>query len=136
METELGNTLTPPTAREAKESLVGRIVSRAKRDGVPLSDVERKIMYFSETAWTLPDMAEVSREFDQHYDQDEFERKIARLIQSIRREQVQDEGGKRNWKNAMKVLRREDHYLLVLIDARNVDDTKPRPPPGTLRDLS
>ena len=34
------------------------------------------MLYFSETAWTLPDMAEVNQEFDSNYDQGEFARKI------------------------------------------------------------
>jgi len=50
--------------REAKEFLVSRIVEEARRENVPLSDVERKMLYFSETNWTLPDIASVSAAFD------------------------------------------------------------------------
>jgi hypothetical protein len=59
--------------RDAKEFLVSRIIMESQREGVPLSEVERKMLYFSETAWTLPDMAEVSDAFDREYDQAEFE---------------------------------------------------------------
>ena len=62
-------------AREAKEFLVERILSQAERDGVSLSEIERKMLYFSETAWTLPDIMEVNEEFDRRYDQDEYEQK-------------------------------------------------------------
>lgn len=64
-------------AREAKEFLVSRIAEEAQQEAVPLSEVERKMLYFSETAWTLPDIMDVSDEFDRTYDQGEYEKKIA-----------------------------------------------------------
>jgi len=45
------------SAREAKEFLVAKIAEEAQREGVPLSEVERKMLCFSETGWTLPDIA-------------------------------------------------------------------------------
>ncbi len=33
------------------------------------------MLYFSETAWTLPDIREVNNEFDKNYHQNEYERK-------------------------------------------------------------
>jgi hypothetical protein len=38
------------TTRDAMEFLVSRIVTEAQREGVPLSETERKMLYFSETA--------------------------------------------------------------------------------------
>jgi len=63
-------------AREAKEFLVSRIVQEAQQEGVSLSEVERKMLYFTETAWTLPDIMEVSDEFDRTYDQGEYEQRL------------------------------------------------------------
>ena len=37
------------TAREAKEYLIAQIVAEAEREHVPVSEVERKMMYFTET---------------------------------------------------------------------------------------
>ena len=109
--------------REAKEFLVGRIVAEAEREGVPLSEVERKMLYFSETGWTLPDRMEANAEFDRDYDQDEYEAKIAGLIQSLlRRTEAENEEECDAWAKAVEKLREEDHYLLVMIDAV--------PPPG------
>jgi hypothetical protein len=51
------------SAREAKEFLVSKIIEQAQREGVPVSEVERKMLYFTETAWTLPDMMEVNDAF-------------------------------------------------------------------------
>jgi hypothetical protein len=118
------------TSREAKEFLVDRILSQANRDGIALSEVEKKMLYFSETAWTLPDIANASAEFDRDYNQDEYEAKIAKLVRSIRREQAQYEVDEDHWEDAVSLLRKEDHYLLAIIDLSNLRDLKiaPRPP--------
>jgi hypothetical protein len=104
------------TVKEAKDYLAGRIVAEANREGIPLSEIERKMLYFSETNWTLPDTAEVSAEFDRKYDQDEYEEKVARLIANVtadRHHRNRDEEEK--WDAAVHKLSEEDHYLLVLI---------------------
>src|SRR5262245_60087717 len=71
------------TGRDAKEFLANRIVMEAEQRDVPLSEVERKILYFSETAWTLPDIIEINATFDRDYDQEEYEQKIADLIRTL-----------------------------------------------------
>jgi len=105
------------TAREAKEYLVGRIIEEARRLDIPLSEIEMKMMYFSETAWTLPDIWEVNETFDREYDQSEYEDKIANLIRSLRAE-ARERNTKEyaEWESAVRVLRSDDHYLLVMID--------------------
>jgi len=57
------------TSRDAKEFLISRIISESEREDVPLSEIERKMLYFTETAWTLPDIMEVNEVFDRDYDQ-------------------------------------------------------------------
>ncbi len=68
------------SGQEAKEFLIAKIVAEAQRDNIPLSEVERKMLYFTETGWTLPDIMKVSEDFDRDYDQDEYEQKIAKLV--------------------------------------------------------
>jgi len=106
------------TTRDAKEFLVSRIITESEREGVPLSEVERKMLYFSETAWTLPDIAEVNDTFDREYNQAEYEQKIGKLIRNMcanaRADNVEEFG---TWTEAVRTIRREDHYLLVLIAA-------------------
>jgi hypothetical protein len=50
---------------DAKGFLIGRIATEAQRRGTTLSEVDRKMLYFSETGWTLPDIADVNATFDQ-----------------------------------------------------------------------
>jgi len=106
------------TIREAKEYLIGKIVAEAEREGAPLTEIERKMLYFTETAWTLPDMMAVSAEFDRGYDQDEYERKIGGLVREIEARNVAgSEQENEAWNEAVLMLSDEDHYLLVLIGA-------------------
>jgi len=42
------------SGREAKEFLIGELVGEAQRENMPLSEVERKMLYFTESGWTLP----------------------------------------------------------------------------------
>jgi len=106
------------TIRQAKDFLAGKIADEAVRKGTPLTQVERKMLYFSETGWTLPDMAQVSEEFDRDYDQDEYERKIAGFVSILQsRDEGLSETEKEAWYQAVQKISDEDHYLLVLIGA-------------------
>jgi hypothetical protein len=106
------------TIREAKEYLAGRIASEAEREEMPLSEVERKMLYFTESGWTLPDMKKVSAEFDRDYDQGVYEQKIAGLVSKIQaRDNAQSKLEQEAWDSAIEKLSEGDHYLLVLIDA-------------------
>jgi len=108
------------TVRDAKDFLAGKIVEEAEREGAPLTEVERKMLYFTETGWTLPDMKEVSAEFDRDYDQGEYEQKIGGLAVRLQAcLEVQGEQGRETWDRAMEKLSQGDHYMLVLVDALN-----------------
>jgi hypothetical protein len=114
-------------ARDAKEFLVSRIITEAQREGISLSDVERKMLYFSETAWTLPDIVEVNDAFDRDYDQASYEEKIGTLVRNFcaysRKANRDDFDG---WRQAVHRIHREDHYLLVLIAAAGALPSSPK----------
>jgi hypothetical protein len=104
------------SGRQAKEFLISSIVAEAQRENVPLSEIERKMLYFSESGWTLSDMTAVYEEFDREYDQDEYEKKIARLIVKAdkhARKESHDEYDA--WWAAVRFLEGEDHYISVMI---------------------
>jgi hypothetical protein len=106
------------SAREAKEFLISRIVEEAMRENVPLSEIERKMLYFSETDWTLPDITDVSDQFDREYDQDEYEAKITRLVSKAAKHDRKESGEQYDaWWDAIKLLEKQDHYILVMIRA-------------------
>jgi predicted dithiol-disulfide oxidoreductase (DUF899 family) len=103
-------------AREAKEFLIGKIVEEARKAGVALSDVERKGLYFSEAAWTLPEISDVDAAFDRDYDGAQYETKIVKLVRQIRARERRDKSRTALCNEAVAKLRDGDHYLLVMIE--------------------
>jgi hypothetical protein len=104
------------SGREAKEFIISQIVEEAQQENIPLSEVELKMLYFTESGWTLPDIMKVNEAFDREYDQDEYEHKIAKLVTKADkhiRKGVRDNYDK--WWAAIHFLEREDHYILVMI---------------------
>jgi hypothetical protein len=104
--------------REAKVFLASRIAEEAEREGIPLTEIERKMLYFSRTGWTLPDMEEVNAEFERDCDRALYEKRVARLIRRLRsrfrsagREELDI------WKRSIRDLRDGDHYVYALIAA-------------------
>ncbi len=78
------NTLTFHSARQATEFVADRIVEEAQREAGPLSDLERRMLYFSATN-AASDTAAACEQFDHDYDQDCYETKITRLIKKTDR---------------------------------------------------
>jgi hypothetical protein len=104
------------SGREAKEFLISELVAEAQRENVPLSEVERKMLYFTESGWTLPDIMKVSEDFDREYDQDKYEQKIAKLVtKADRRIRKGSRDDYDRWWAAIRFLQREDHYITVMI---------------------
>jgi len=73
------------TEREAKEFLIGRILAEAERTGIEINEVERKMLYFSETGWSLPGILDVNAEFERDYDNDEYEAKSPAPFDKLKR---------------------------------------------------
>lgn len=108
-------------AREAKEFLISKILAQADREKVSLTEVEHKMLYFSETGWTLPNIMEVSDNFDREYNQNDYEKKIARLIRNETKRLKKDDGEEfASWIGAIRRLKKEDHYLSVMIDRAGI----------------
>ena len=102
-----------PSVREAKEFLVREIVVTAERQGVSISETERKMLYFSETDWTLSDMPAVAETFQKECDEYAYERKIRSVIRAAKI--PRSETHATAWSDAIERLREGDHYLSVLI---------------------
>jgi hypothetical protein len=104
------------TAREAKEFLIGKIAEQAQLTGIPLSDIERKILYFTETDWTLPDIAEVNEAFERDYDRQQYEKKVVKIVRQLRARRDIRADDSDLWRAAVDKLRKGDHYLLVMLE--------------------
>jgi hypothetical protein len=101
--------------REAKDFLVAQTAEQAAIEGVPLSDLERRMMYFTESGYVPEDPIKLYEEFDAENDSDKYEAKISGLLHhAYRRLRKENDSARKNWDLAIKCLRRGDHYLLVM----------------------
>jgi hypothetical protein len=101
----------------AKEFLISKVVKQAEFEGAPLSEIETKMLYFTEVHPTLPDIDEVNAEFERKYDVDEYEAKVVGLLKNARtRDSQNSQTLKQQWADALRVLKKEDHYILVMTD--------------------
>lgn len=108
--------------REAKIFLASRIAEEAEIQGFPLSDIERKMLYYSDSGWTLDDISEVNDAVARQIDRKLYEKRMASLIRTLRA-RLQASGGEEYeaWNRAIHILkqtreeRKETHYVLALI---------------------
>jgi hypothetical protein len=104
--------------KQAKDFLVEQTVEQAALDGVPLADVEKRMMYFTESDPTSCDNPiELNDEFEAEHETKEYETKISRLLHhAYSRLKEENPERARNWDQAIRTLRKGDHYLLVMVD--------------------
>jgi len=102
---------------EAKDFLVDQTAQQAAIDGVPFSDLEKRMMYFSESDPTGEDPIKLNSEFEEQYNSKEYEPKIARLLkQAYARLKNENSNEKEKWDDAFRELKKGDHYISVLWD--------------------
>lgn len=108
--------------REAKIFLASRIAEEAERQGLPLSEIERKMLYYSDSGWTLEDMSDVNDAIARQLEQREYEKRIALVIRALRARLRAARGEEyETWNWAIGVLKesrraqKENHYVLTLI---------------------
>ena len=110
----------------AKDFLVSRIMKEAERESVNVSDVERKMLYYSEGFDTLPDMSDVSDEFDTAANTSQYERKISKLIRNaFKHDRKESPELIFQWRRAIQLLGREDHYVFVMLGKSGVREHIP-----------
>ena len=119
----------------AKQFLISRVIEEAEFEHVPLSEVEKKMLYFTEVHPSLPDIYEVNAEFERDYDSDEYEAKIMGLLKSARdRDRRQSLSQSQQWRDAIEALKEEDHYILVMVYRAFPDYRKSLLPTHRVRD--
>jgi hypothetical protein len=67
-------------ALEAKNFLVEQTAEQAALENVPLSDLEKRMMYFTETGECPEDPIALNDAFEAEYDATTYEKKISRLM--------------------------------------------------------
>jgi hypothetical protein len=109
--------------KQAKDFLVEQTAQQAALENIPLSDLEKRMMYFTESDPSYDDYIGLTAEFEEQYDTAEYEAKIARLLRNAhRRLKKENAETARVWKASFRKLREGDHYLLVLWSAAPLRD--------------
>ncbi|HKW62592.1 MAG TPA: hypothetical protein VJN89_08620 [Candidatus Acidoferrum sp.] len=102
-------------ALEAKDFLVQQTAEQAALENVPLSDLEKRMMYFTETDECPEDAIALNEAFEAEYDTDEYEAKISKLMHHARaRIKKENPELAHRWREAIKELSKGDHYILIL----------------------
>ncbi len=119
--------------REAKDFLVTQTAEQAALDGVPLSDLEKRMMYFTESDDSCENPLELNSEFEAQYDSTEYEAKIGKLLHHARSRLTKDKTvPARRFSEALTCLAKGDHYLSVLWEQAPIE----RPPHDQLKLLA
>jgi len=101
---------------EAKDFLAEQAAQQAALDHTPLSDLERRMMYFTESdPASCGDPFSLNDEFEEKYDTAAYEAKMSRLLHhAYKRLKAENPGGKLQWDEAISTLEKGDHYVLLL----------------------
>lgn len=100
---------------KAKDFLVEQTAVQAALDGVPLSELERRMMYFTEGPDATEDPAVLNDEFEAEYDMATYEAKMSKLLhRAYARVKKENPETVRTWNESIRILRKGDHYLLAL----------------------
>jgi hypothetical protein len=100
---------------EAKDFLVAQTAEQAALEGVPLSGLEKRMMYFTECEEMSEDPIKLNEEFEAKYDSDEYEGKISKLMQhAYTRIEKENPEAARQWIESIRTVSKGDRYLSVL----------------------
>jgi hypothetical protein len=100
--------------REAKDFLVLQTAEQAALENVPLSSLEKRMMYFAEAGECPEDPIALNDAFEAEYDTTTYEKKISLLMaRAYRRIKRENPEKLRLWNTAFRVLSEGDHYLLL-----------------------
>ena len=112
---------------QAKDFLVQQTTEQAALENVPLSDLEKRMMYFTEVDECPEDPIALNEAFEAEYDTDEYEAKISKLMHHVHKRIKKDNPeAARQWKEAIRELSKGDHYILILSGESFSDVQMPR----------
>jgi hypothetical protein len=102
--------------KEAKDFLVQQTAEQAQREGVSLSELEKRMLYFTEGEDAVEDPIALNNEFEAEYNTAQYERKIAGLAtRAYRRLKKEDIDRANLWDDAVGELNKGDHYISLML---------------------
>jgi len=111
----------------AKRFFMDRIIAEAERQGIPLSNNERRMLNWSEVepgCESDPDLAEA---LESEISDQAYEAKICGLLEAAyERELSADAAAKESYRAAYSVLKRGDYYVMIMIEQALGAKLRPR----------
>jgi len=100
----------------AKQFLMAKVLREADASRVQISEVESKMLYFTEVHPSPAVIREGNAEFECDDDAGEYENKVAQLVQNARARGANiSPSQEHDWNGAFDALKKEDHYILVMV---------------------
>jgi hypothetical protein len=106
---------------QAKKFLIRRILDQAKQEDVPLSELEVRMLGFTEKS-----ELERAARFEREVNDEQYETKIAGLMKRAY-QRDKGRGESEAWDRALADLGEEDMYLLVMVKQAGIEDSTPFP---------
>jgi hypothetical protein len=107
-----------PSVDFAKRFLLSKLEQQARSDSVPLTDGEKRLFLSTASDETAAANADL--------DDTEFEARMARLLKDAYTREKRSQADREAWMDALKSLRDEDFYGLVMVDQAGIARPKPR----------
>ena len=104
--------------QSSKQFLIDRILEQAKLEGVSLTDIEIRMLKFSEAS-SSKDL-EAAELFERDYNDEEYEARIAGLIRNAY-ERAGQNGDQEAWDSALVRVAGRDLYLNVMIRSSGIE---------------
>jgi hypothetical protein len=102
----------------SKQFVIERILDQARLEGVSLTDIEIRMLKFTEATSSSKDL-EAAEAFDRNYNDEEYEGTIADLVRHVHARD-KETGNKQAWDDALAHLAGCDLYLNVMIDRAGI----------------
>jgi hypothetical protein len=115
--------------KQAKDFLVEQAAEQAAIENLPLADIEKRMMYFTESdPASCPDPIALNDEFEAQFDNGEYEAKMSKLLHHARKRLRNDDPERaRIWDESVAELLKGDHYILILLDLSGAPVSLERP---------
>ena len=113
--------MSSAAAGKAKDFLIDRILDQARRENVPLTDVEIQILGFTEH-FASAGNKEVATVLGHDFDDEAYESKIAQLLKNVYERDLES-GFKPDWDRHLDDIADEDMYLLVMLEKAGIVKT-------------
>ncbi len=108
---------------EAKDFLVQQTAEQAAIENIPLSDLEKRMMYYAEGEDATEGDRKLNDEFDSKYTTAEYEPKIRSLLHHAHdRLRNEDPEAAKKWRESLALMEQGSHYLSILWGLNSLKD--------------